>query len=248
MENTDQAKIVNNIYVVHGITGYEAREKVLRKLFDDHQLGYEFVTESVIDSENELLIKKYFVPEIKTILRKGPLMCTLVHLLIYERFINSNHKYAIIFENDVCFLDSFNDRIQSVTREADLLKEGFIISLENSTLKFPSIRKTKKGKFLYEAVTTRCAGAYMIDKKAAHLMMDYIKLNKCHEVIDWWHNHLINNKILKIYWAHPPLTEQGSFNGKMPSSIAVRTEGNWRSIKWSVQKFYKMYVHRLFKL
>ena len=83
MKNTDQSNILNNIYVVHGITGYEAREEVLRNLFDDHQLGYEFVTESAIDAENERLIEKYFVPEIKTILKKGPLMCTLVHLLIY---------------------------------------------------------------------------------------------------------------------------------------------------------------------
>ena len=236
----NQPKLLDNIYVVHGITGYEAREKILRTLFDDHRLGYEFVTESHNASENESLIKQYFSPDIKSVLKKGPLMCTLVHFTIYQRFINSDNKYAIIFENDVCFLDSFNEQIQLIIAEADQLPEGFIISLENSTLRFPSWRKTKKGKYLYEAETGRCVGAYMIDKKAANAMLDYLKHSKCNEVIDWWHNRLLEKKLIKMYWAHPPLTEQGSFNGKMPSSIAVRSEGNWRSIKWSLQKFYKL--------
>ena len=246
MEN--QTTFLDNIYVVHGITGYEAREKDLRKLFDEHRFGYEFVTESHDTSENEEWIQRYFSPDIKTILRKGSLMCTLVHFLIYERFVKSHHTYAIIFENDVCLLDYFDARIQLIINEANTLNEGFIISLENSTLRFPSWRETKKSKYLYEAETGRCAGAYIIDQKAARVMLDYLKLSKCTEVIDWWHNHLILNKVLKMYWAHPPLTEQGSFNGKVPSTISVRPDGNFRRIKWSVQKFYKMYIHRLIKL
>ncbi len=246
MENTQLPKL-NNIYVVHGPTGYEVREKILRKLFDDNGLGYQFVTESLNEEENEALIRRYFAPDIKTILRKGALLCTLVHFLIYERFVKSADKYAIIFENDVCFLGSFPEEMQKVMDEADHLEEGFIVSLENSTLRFPSWRETKKGKYLYEADRGRCVGAYMIDKKAAHIMLDHLKNNKCRIVIDWWQNQLLDQKILKMYWAHPPLTEQGSFNGKLPSSISVRTGGNFRSLKWSVQKFYKRYVIRLFK-
>jgi glycosyl transferase, family 25 len=245
--NNEQTSAVDNIYVVHAPTGYEVREKILRKVFDENRFGYQFVTESLDAHENEELIKKYFAPNIKSVLHKGALYCTLVHFLIYERFLASNHKYAIIFENDVCFLGDFKNDIKKIIAEANTLQEGFIISLENSTLRFPPWRETKKGKYLYEADKGRCAGAYLIDKTAAQRMLDHLKYNKCNVVIDHWQNTLLDQKLLKMYWAHPPLIEQGSFNGKLPSSISVRAGGNFRSIKWAVQKFYKMYLLRLFR-
>jgi glycosyl transferase, family 25 len=238
---------LDNIFVVHGISGYETRETYLRELFKKNEIGYQFVTESHDSEVNDTNIKKYFTDNIKSVLRKGALYCTLVHILIYELFLKSDHKYAIIFENDVCFLGSFPDEIQPIIEEANLLDESFIISLENSTLQFPSWRKTRKGKYIYEAKTSRCAGAYMMDKKAASRILEYAKQNKCNQVIDWWHNHLVEKKVIKMYWAHPPLTEQGSFNGKLTSTISVRAGGNLRSFKWSLQKFYKMYLLRLFR-
>jgi hypothetical protein len=78
-------------------------------------------------------------------------------------------------------------------------------------------------------------------------MLNDLKDNKCAKVIDWWHNSLVDRKVVKMYWAHPPITEQGSFNGKLPSSISVRADGQVRRWKWLLQKFYKMYVIRWFK-
>lgn len=239
---------ISSIYIVHGITGYEDREKrIIDLLGNQYKLNYEFVTESFKPEENETLIKKYFTPEIKQVLSKGALYCTLVHFLIYERFLKSNNKYAIIFENDVCFLGSFNDKIPAIIQEANQLNEGFIISLENSTLQFPSWRKTKRGQYLYEANQGRCAGGYMIDKKAAQLMLDDLLHNKCNVVIDWWHNYLLDGKTVRMYWAHPPLIEQGSFNGSLPSSISKRNNGRIRQIRWTVQKLFKMYFIRYLK-
>jgi len=241
-------KGVGNIYIVHGITGYEEREKrLIEVLGNQYGLGYEFVTESHISDENETLIKKYFVTNINQVLAKGALFCTLVHFLIYERFIKSKNKYAIIFENDVCFLGSFTEKMPLIIQEANLLEEGFIISLENSTLRFPSWRKTKKGKYLYEAEKGRCAGAYMIDRKAAQIMLDDLTHHPCKAVIDWWHNDLLGRKKVKMYWAHPPLTEQGSFNGNLPSSISKRNHGGVRRLRWRLQKFFKMYIVRFLK-
>jgi glycosyl transferase family 25 len=246
MENTIAE--IDKIYIVHGITGYEDRERRLIDLLgNQYNLNYEFVTESHSPDENEAFIKQYFTPGIKTVLSKGALYCTLVHFLIYERFVQSKNKYAIIFENDVCFLGSFTDKIPLIINEANQLKEGFIISLENSTLRFPSWRKTKKGKYLYKADTGRCAGGYMIDQRAAQIMLEDLKNNRCNDVIDWWHNLLLDRKILTMYWAHPPLIEQGSFNGLLPSSISNRNDGGIRRLRWSIQKLFKMYVIRFLK-
>lgn len=239
---------VDGVYVVHGIKGYDEREKMLLHLLkDQYNVDFEFVTESADPYINDSWIKQYFTQDIREILSSGALFCTLVHILCYERIINKNHKNAIIFENDVCFLGDFVSKIKPIVKEAEQLEEGYIISLENSTLRFPSWRKTRRGKLLYEATSGRCAGAYLLDQKGAQNMLDDLKINKCKQVIDWWHNDLIERKVVKMFWAHPPITEQGSFNGKLPSTISARPRGNIRTIRWEIQKFYKTYLLRWFK-
>lgn len=91
---------------------------------------------------------------------RGAMYCTLVHILIYEKVVRSPHRFAIVFENDVCFLGSdFRANIALVAKEASQLPEGLLISLENSTLRFPSWREVTRGCLLYPAKTGRCAGA-----------------------------------------------------------------------------------------
>ena len=240
---------VDGIYVVHGITGYESKEVMLENVLKkQYGLTYELVTESHDTSENKNLIKKYFNQEARDTLPKGALYCTLVHILIYEKILQNNDRFALVFENDVCFIGTdFLEKIKLVVEEAKQLEEGFIISIENTTLEFPSWRIVKKGKYLYEALTGRCTGAYLIDKKGAEIMLEDAITVKCCNVIDWWHNDMINRKIIRMYWAHPPLTEQGSFNGKLNSSISVRNNGLIRRFRWLAQKYYKMYILRIFK-
>lgn len=245
MMNAD--KKVDGIYVVHGITGYEEREVMINDLFQKHGLQHEFVKESEYEDQNNKWIKQYFVEDIRRKLSKGALYCTLVHLRCYERILEAGNKFAIVFENDICFLKNFNQHLDAVIKEAQQLPSGFMVSLENSTLRFPSYKKTRKGKYLYEAHFGRCAGAYLIDLKGVQHIMEYVKHHKCDKVIDWWHNDLIKENLIKMYWAHPPLTEQGSMNGRLPSTISKRTRGNLRSIKWELQKFYKMRILRMFR-
>lgn len=239
---------IDGIYVVHGVRGYEAREEMLNKLLkEDHSLDFEFVTEFADETINEELIKQYFVSNVRDLMKRGAIYCTLVHILILEKVVQRNEKYTIIFENDICFLGNFREKIKPIVEEAKTLKEGFIISLENSTLEFPSWRKTKKGKYLYPAKAGRCAGAYMIDNAAAKKMLEDLKQTKCSLVIDWWHNNLIDRGIIDMYWAHPPVAEQGSFNGKVSSTISVRNNGSIRRFRWLAQKYYKMYLLRWFR-
>jgi len=239
---------IDDIFIVHGLKGYEEREQKLTNLLEKRfGLDFEFVTESASVEVNNTLIGQYFVPNIRDVLSSGPLFCTLVHILCYEKMVARQSKYALIFENDVCFIGDFLSKIKGVIEEARDLPEGFIISLENSTLRFPSIRVTRKGKFLYPASSGRCAGAYLIDLTAAQSILKELAANRCGKVIDWWHNDLIDKGILKMYWAHPALTEQGSFNGQLQSSISSRPAGIIRSFRWKVHKFYKMYILRVLK-
>ena len=106
---------------------------------------------------------------------------------------------------------------------------------------------TKRGKYLYKSSYGRAAGAYMIDLAGAQKILEHLKTNKCCNVIDWWHNSLIQNKVVDMYWAHPPLTEQGSHNGMMSSTISSKNRSIVRRIQWIAQKYYRTYIRPIYK-
>jgi glycosyl transferase family 25 len=238
---------IEGIYIVHAKKGYEKHEQRINNLFNQLGLKYEFVTDGDPSQFSSDLLNKYFSPDIRNIFTDGSISCTLNHFYCYERVVKNQNKFALIFENDPFFLGNFLQKIEKVAAEANNLEKGFLISLENTTLKFPSFWKAKKNKYLYEANFSRCAGAYMIDLKCAELMLQSLKTDKCERIIDWWQNGLIDNKVIKVYWAHPPLVEQGSHNGLLNAGISAKKKGLIRRFRWNAQKIYKMYIMRLFK-
>jgi glycosyl transferase family 25 len=238
---------IEGIYIVHVKKGYEVHEARINKLFNELGLKFEFVTDGSPSTFDSGILNKYFVPDIRTKLTDGVLSCTLNHILSYEKIVNNNNRYALVFENDPFFIGNFIEQIKKVTTEANTLPEGFIISLENTTLEFPPTKKLQKGKYLYEADHGRCAGAYLIDLQAAKNILSDLETNKCEQVIDWWHNTLIDNKVVKMYWADPPLTEQGSHNGLLFGGISSQNKSITRRIAWLAQKYYKSYITRWFK-
>lgn len=234
------------IYVIHAKQGYETHEKRLKKLFTAYNLEYELITDGDTSLFSTLNLEDYFTPEFISRIRPGTLSCTLNHIFAFSRVITNKNKYALIFENDPFFIGNFLKKISRVLKESESLEPKFIISLENTTQKFPSFWDTKRGKVLYQASGSRCAGAYLIDYAGAQAALNSLQTEKCNNVIDWWQNRLIERRILKMYWAHPVLVEQGSHNGLLCSSISSKQKSIQRRIVWNLQKIYKGYFRRLF--
>lgn len=234
------------VFVVHALKGYEYHEKRLIDLFDKNGISHEFVTDGdPIYFTNEIL-EKYFVPGIKSILSTGVLSCTLNHIYCLEKIVERNLDYALIFENDPFFLGNFVEELKKMVSEIENLTNGFMISLENSTLRLPSYWDIKKNKHLYQASTCRMSGSYLIDRKGAINILNELKINKCPTVIDGWHDQLIEQNIIKMFWVHPPLVEEGSHNGHLNATISTKPRSKFRRIAWKAQKFYKLYIRRLF--
>lgn len=236
-----------DVYVIHVKKGYESHEKRICELFGKMNLNFKFMVAGDTEYFNEELLNKYFIPDILNIYHKGKISCTLNHILAYEEFLNGKKKFALIFENDPFFLGNFADKLNLLYDEIQTLKNGFIISLENTTLTFPSFFQTNKKKRIYPASSGRMAGAYLINREGASLALNDLRTNKCSDIIDWWHNRLIERDILKMYWAHPPMVEQGSHNGMTSSTISTKKKSLIIKLRWLVHKFYKMYIRRLFK-
>ncbi len=238
---------IDAVYVIHAKIGYEIHEKRVTALFKKHGLSFEFMTDGDPSVMTVSQLEKYFCPDIKNLLSIGVLSCTLNHILSYEQIVKNNIQLALVFENDPFLLNNFNENLNKVIKEAKTLPQGFIISLENSTLKFPSFKVIKKEKYLYEAKAGRMAGAYLVDLQGAKNMLTDLQSSKCTQVIDWWHNNMIDRGVVKMYWAHPPLTEQGSHNGLQSSTISTKNKSWQRRLSWLAQKYFKTYITRHFK-
>lgn len=235
------------VFIIHALKGYEKHEDRIKKLFPDHQLKANFITQGDPLHFTEDLLAEYFVPEIFDTLKTGIVSCTLNHFLACQQIVDQNLAYGLVFENDPFFLKSFDTLLPSILREAEKLEPGYLISLENSTLRFPSFLQTKRNQLLFRAKSGRMAGSYLIDYTGASRLLEYTRTNKCNNVIDWWHNTLADQGVLNIYWAQPAIVEQGSHNGRLNGVISTNKKSLWRIISWEAQKTYKYYFGRLWK-
>ncbi len=236
---------IEGIYIIHVKKGYEKHEQRINELFKRLNFDYIFITEGDPENFTKEMLNNYFSVDEK--FPKGQLSCTLNHIFAYEQVLANKNKYALIFENDPFFLGDFIKKIKNIVDEIEKKSlSGFIISLENTSLRFPSYRMANNHKFLYRANSGRCAGAYLIDFKGAENIINELKNNKCNTIIDTWHNILTDRGVIKMYWAHPPLVEQGSHNGLLNSVISSKQKSIIRRIQWLSQKYYKTYIRRLF--
>ena len=211
-----------DIYVIHALNGYDFQEKHVIQLLSQYNLDFSFITDGDPSLTDKTTLDKYFTEEFRAQASVGGVSCTLNHIYAYKKLVESKKKYALVFENDPYFLPNFEQNLINVYREIEKLENGFIVSLENTTLRFPSFFQVKKNKILYRAKVGRMAGAYIIDSTAAEKSVQNLKSEKCNNIVDWWHNRLIELDIIKMYWAHPPLVEQGSHNGLMTGTISSK--------------------------
>ena len=245
--NTFGNSCIDAIYVVHAKTGYKLHENRIIELFKANNLEFQFVTDGDPSFFTHELLARYFTKGMLSGWSDGVISCTLNHLYAYEKMVEKNNRYALIFENDPFFYGNFNENIIKLADEINNLGKGFLISLENTSLRYPSYWAFRKGKHLYQAKQGRCAGAYIIDNEGAKRIINDVKINKCPSVIDWYHNFLIRDGILDMFWVHPPLVEQGSHNGKLCSTISCKQKSLSRQIKWTIQKVVRRFFKRFFK-
>lgn len=242
-------KNLDKILVVNALSYKKHRERA-ENILSEYDLDFEFMTRGDISLFSDELLDTYFTEDSKEDLSKGALSCTLNHFFCYEEIVKNKYEYTLIFEDDFYLLGDFISNINKVVDEAKTMDKEvpFIISIENTTLKFPNKKELKKDKYIYKASFGRAAGAYIINLKGAEKILEYLRENKCTRLIDWLHNDLVDEKQISMYWAHPPFIEQGSHNGKMSGSDFSTKRGSFiRIITWKLNKIYKYHILRHLK-
>lgn len=223
-------------FVVH-VKGHQEREKHIRAELEKHGLTFSLMLEGNMSDITPEILDRYFTGEKIHHLSPGT-SCTLKHLYIYEEIIKQRLPWALVFEDDIILSDNFNIVMEAVYKELESLpsEEPILVSLENCGLKFVPANELVSGKHLYEKEKGRCAGAILMNQKAAQVIINYAIESKITEIIDNQHNILLKQGLIKMYWCHPTIAEQGSHNGQMVSMLGPKRIGLVYQIGWNIRK------------
>ena len=165
------------------------------------------------------------------------------HILIYEQIIRDKAPFALVFEDDIVlkpdFISIFNKSLAEIEKRPDIERNKLFVSYEDTTLRFIKKKDLKKNQLLYPQPSGRCAGAYLVSLEMAQIIVDFIKANKCHIIIDWFHNYLAEQKLLQFYWCEPAIADQGSHSGMFDSSLSHKKQTAFRRLKWKVNSIWK---------
>jgi len=210
---------VDKIYICHYTKLIDRKP-----LIDEQLLKYNLDVEWVLDHDKEYInideINKSLI-NIKNplyldgfhnnrTLRLSELSLLLKHNYIWEKMIENDIESCLVLEDDILlspdFVNKFNQQIEGLSETFDLIWVGSCCNLHEPIV---------DGKFLYESKRgSRCAHAYLISKKCAEKMLEFIKTSNY--PVDFMFNSAIENYKLENYWMEPDLIYQ---NTKLQSSI-----------------------------
>jgi GR25 family glycosyltransferase involved in LPS biosynthesis len=216
-------------YVIH-YTPLIERKQFLLNEFNKHSLIYHFIE----DYDRENLSNKEL--RLFNTNRVRLPMCSNImkHIDAYKNIMNNEYKYSLILEDDVILDDKFGDilnkGLEQLPDDYDMLfignAGGCNLHIDPSRIKaeqfiYKKCREiTKPGNHWEGHGATRCTDSYLVSKKAAKKLINYVsnlKERAIDEASDWWLNRVIRELELDIYWLEPTIVLQGSATGKYKS-------------------------------
>ncbi len=224
-------------YIIHVSDAYD-REEHMQNQLKDKDLDSIFILDGDKQTLTQPLIDEFFKGDIMAKV-SNTTSCAYKHILAYQKVAEGNDSVALILEDDIRFYSNFSV-LQDILREIKERElQSFIISLEDSDLRYVGKSERRKGQLIYPKEDGRFAGAYLIDKVAATNLLAYVKKAKIGIPIDWFHNECMREGVLQMYWSHPPLALQGSLDGSIRSLIDNKKFGCFRRASFRIQKIYK---------
>lgn len=168
--------------------------------------------------------------------------CAAKHLEAWRRLLGSEASGALVLEDDMFLSPGFRESLAAMIHEAEsrhaLRGKPYVLSLENSGLRFVPKQEREEGRMLYPNKLIRCAGAYYLSREAAAIFVEQAKTERVGAPLDWFLNSFFPDRV-PLYWSHPTIAEQGSHNGVFRSGIDHKKDGLLRKLSWSIQRWFK---------
>jgi GR25 family glycosyltransferase involved in LPS biosynthesis len=178
-------------------------------------------------------ITKHFTTLYSIFGPKSSIGCALSHLHVWKTFLNTNKKYAIVFEDDIILdsqtphlLPTIHTYISNTPRNFDILYLGCFGS-ENTPNFFTIIMKLLGISSQYKYINTHvkkpeialAAHAYIISRKGAKKLIKHLN-NNIHNHIDYCIQALYAKGILNNYVTIPRLIYQSSTDTTMSNNVS----------------------------
>ena len=166
------------IYVINLKRETERRENIVQELKKQNIQNFE-----IVDAVDGMEIKKYdldpliskdnkFINPINTNMNVAEICCSLSHIKVYKKFIETKNEYALIFEDDAIFLNKFSEKLKKFIIKNFVFKKQIILLSELWQFYKKPLDKEEG----YEIVNVRNAvltHAYFINREAAKSLISF---------------------------------------------------------------------------
>jgi GR25 family glycosyltransferase involved in LPS biosynthesis len=209
------------VFIVHYSKLVDRKKHILQQ-FEKHNItDYEFIEidRDELDKQNIDMYQENY--------SKSQIAISLSHFYAYKE-ISEKYENALILEDDVVLSENFsvvlNQYLNQLPQDYDMLfiGDGCNLHIENY--------KITPNQLIYEKClyptnwggggATRCTDSYIVSKKCAIKICDYIK-NLSYKInlpVDCWLNIASVDNNFKVYWAEPTIVTQGTQNGLFVTS------------------------------
>jgi GR25 family glycosyltransferase involved in LPS biosynthesis len=220
------------VFVIHYKKLVERREHILNEFKKYNISNYEFIEIDRNDIQQydlsifeDEFISKYKPPSVAILLS---------HIYAYSEIAN-NYDCGLIFEDDVILSPYFNNIFETCLKKLPNTYDMMFIG-DGCSLHIPRYM-LKEDTYIYRKGVeetewggngcTRCVDSYLVSKKCASHLCNYIELIKegKHEKInilsDWWLNIVGRELQFEVYWTEPTIVTQGSHNNTFLCSYSI---------------------------
>ena len=204
------------VFVIHYKKLVNRKQHILNVFKQYNITDYEF-----IEIDRDELFKEN-ITMFENGYSKSQIAIALSHFYAYQQ-INEKYENGLIFEDDVVlsdnFIEIFNKYVSHLPEDYDMLFIGNGCNLHiGSNEIIPNKFIYKKSLKSYSV--TRCTDSYVVNKKCASKLCEYINTlqYKINIPVDFWLNVAAKDTRLNVYWAEPTIVTQGTQNGLFKTS------------------------------
>ena len=215
------------IFVLHYTKLVDRKKNIINQFEKYNITDYEFIEKY---DKDEITADESSIFDINY--KKSIMSLILKHFYVYNEIANNDkYKEALIFEDDAILCDNFIDKLNKYI--AELPKDYDMLFIGDGCNLHIEKDKIRPNKYIYEKCLyptrwggngcSRCTDSYLISKKCAIKMCEYIykitKITKIKLPADFFINEAGRYNNFKVYWAEPTIVTQGSENNNFKSSL-----------------------------
>jgi len=186
-----ESNIFYDVYVLYVPSRYEYISNMLNKVFNNI-IYYKGPDKNTFNKEQ--LIKEGKISSSYTLYNNGRYACYLGHYNIWNKFLNSDKKYALIFEDDIYFDNNSDSNLEIKSKLLNILnnipKDADIVYVDYCYETCNNVQE-----LFYKSNKPLCNHCYILSQKGAIKLIDKLKI-MTHNKDEMMKDLIINKELI----------------------------------------------------